>query len=184
MLLTVNRDSAAIIHVNISDPSYQKKRNPFRKLWLQQLTQIQPISVNSAGQLCPITETFLQIWPSPNSLPCFWFWSCRQDKNNVTFPNRNYCLRSTRTHLDPILWEITDVWSLVLTVSHAVVQMWCPTGSLRLSSRLPHNVTLSVWLLLSPPRVPGFVRVPGSPLTSSLRPSQHLCAICGQKRAL
>lgn len=27
MLLTVNRDSAAIINVNISDPSYQKKKS-------------------------------------------------------------------------------------------------------------------------------------------------------------
>lgn len=183
MLLTVNRDSAAIINVNISDPSYQKKKS---------LKEVVTATVNTKStHQCEFCRTIVSNnWNLSANLTVtkltslFLVLKLQTRQECVTFTNRNCCLRSTRTHLDPILWEITDVWSLVLTVSHAVVQMWCPTGSLRLSSRLPHNVTLSVWLLLSPPRVSGFVRVPGSPLTSSLRPPQHLCAICGQKRAL
>lgn len=71
-----------------------------------------------------------------------------------------------------------------LTVSHALVQMWCPSGSLRLSSSLHHNVSLSAWLLLPSPRIFSPVRVPWSQVTSSLCPSEYLGPVCGQKPAL
>ncbi|XP_039476792.1 leucine-rich alpha-2-glycoprotein [Oreochromis aureus] len=42
-------------------------------------------------------------------------------------------------------------------VSHALVQMWCPAGSLHLSSSLPCSVSLSYWVLLPSPRISGSV---------------------------
>lgn len=42
-----------------------------------------------------------------------------------------------------------------LIVSHALVQMWRPSGSLHLPSGLSCDVSMSSWLLLPPPGILG-----------------------------